>query len=220
MQFRATTMDFAAGAVVFPGGRLDPADPGRVCTHHAPDRLGRHRVTGARPAGGGGDPRGGRECGVLLESPRRPGALGRWVTPPKRTPPFRRRVLPDGGARAEPAVAQQPPPRRCARSGVVRSGARRRRGRTPAADAPTRALLAELATLTDVATALALRPTIVPVLHDDESRGRRAVIRERFLTPLICGPVTGMGALPSPLSSGDQEPCPEKPAPVTYLDAG
>lgn len=45
---------------------------------------------------------------------------------------------------------------------------------------PTRALLAELATLTDVATALALRPTIVPVLHDDESRGRRALrlIRE------------------------------------------
>lgn len=35
VQHRASTMDFAAGAVVFPGGRVDPVDRAAVATHPA-----------------------------------------------------------------------------------------------------------------------------------------------------------------------------------------
>ena len=178
VQFRATTMDFAAGAVVFPGGRLDPADRA-VCvpTTH----LTAWAATGL-PAPGllaaAAIREVAEECGVLL-TPDDLVPWDDWVTPP-------------GGRRRFDVAFYLTAARAGQRWRNTTTEALRAQWRGPqqlldAAAAgrlrlmpPTRALLAELATLTDVATALALRPTIVPVLHDDESRGRRALrlIRE------------------------------------------
>ena len=164
VQFRAATMDFAAGAVVFPGGRLDRGDrPVDVPLAHlgawlstnlpAPGLLAAAAVREVA-----------EECGVLLTAADLV-PWDDWITPP-------------GGRRRFDVAFYLTPARpdqhwRNTTTGAVRADWRRPSDLLQAAGAgevrllpPTRVLLTELATFADVASALALRPPIVPVLHD------------------------------------------------------
>lgn len=82
-QHRVATMDFAAGAVVFPGGRVDPADAATSVvapTEHAP-AWARTSLPSADTLVAAAIREVAEECGVLLE----PAALvpwDNWVTPP------------------------------------------------------------------------------------------------------------------------------------------
>ncbi|MBK8447704.1 MAG: GNAT family N-acetyltransferase [Micropruina sp.] len=164
VQFRAATMDFAAGAVVFPGGRLDA---GEQAVEVPSTHLVAWAATGL-PAPGllaaAAIREVAEECGVLLTAADLL-PWDDWVTPP------------GGGRRFDVAFYLT----------AARAGQHWRNTTTEAVRAdwqrpddvlaeaargllrlmpPTHALLTELAALPDVATALALSPAIVPVLHD------------------------------------------------------
>ncbi len=104
VQHRAMTMDFAAGMVVFPGGRTDDADRlgGAVGTHPA-DVVARHAAAWrATSIGAGGDAAARAMAGTLLTTAQREvleetGASlaaealqpwANWVTPPGRSKRF------------------------------------------------------------------------------------------------------------------------------------
>lgn len=164
VQYRAATMDFAEGAVVFPGGRLLPGErpvavsPAHALSWAATDlpEAGVLAAAAIREVA--------EECGVRLRAADLV-PWDDWVTPPG----GRRRfdvaffltaVRPGQGWRNTTTEA-------------VRTGWHRPADLLRDADRgvlrllpPTRTLLTELSALADVATALAARPRIVPVLHD------------------------------------------------------
>lgn len=164
VQYRASTMDFAEGAVAFPGGRLLPGElPVDVPAAHllawaatelpAPELLAAAAIREVA-----------EECGVLLAADDLV-PWDDWVTPP-------------GGRRrfdvAFFLTAARPVQEwRNITTEAVRTGWTSPIALLRDADAgavrllpPTRTLLTELAGLRDVATAIAARPRIVPVLHD------------------------------------------------------
>lgn len=164
VQCRASTMDFAAGAVVFPGGRLlagEPAVPvpaGHALAWVATDlpAAGVLAAAAIREVA--------EECGV----PLRAADLipwDDWVTPP-------------GGRRRFDVAffltaARPGQDWRNTTTEAVATGWRRPADLLRDADAglvrllpPTRTLLAELSTFPAVGDALIARPRIVPVLYD------------------------------------------------------
>ncbi len=164
VQYRASTMDFAEGAVVFPGGRVLPGEhPVSVPATHAmawaATELPEPGVLAAAAIREVAE-----ECGVLLTAD---GLVpwDDWVTPP-------------GGRRrfdvAFFLTAARPGQNwRNITTEAVRTGWISPAALLLDADAgrvrllpPTRTLLTELASLRDAATAVAARPRIVPVLHD------------------------------------------------------
>lgn len=164
VQYRASTMDFAEGAVVFPGGRLllgelPVAVPVASMLAWAATELPAPELLTAAAIREVAE-----ECGVLLTADNLV-PWDDWVTPP-------------GGRRRFDVAffltaARPGQDWRNTTTEAVRTG-----WASPAAllqDAnagrvrllpPTRTLLTELASLRDVATAIAARPRIVPVLHD------------------------------------------------------
>ena len=165
VQVRADTMDFAAGAVVFPGGRLDAAErPVDVPAEHA-DAWAATNLPDARLLAAAAIREVAEECGVAL---RADDLLpwDDWVTPP-------------GGRRrfdvAFYLTAARPEQGwRNTTTEAVDAGWRTPGGLLGAADRgevrlmpPTRALLVELSQLPDVGTALATPRRIAPVLNDD-----------------------------------------------------
>ncbi|MFT4294528.1 MAG: bifunctional GNAT family N-acetyltransferase/NUDIX hydrolase [Micropruina sp.] len=164
VQYRAGTMDFAEGAVVFPGGRVLPAEqPVQVPDDHAaawaatalpaPEVLAAAAIREVA-----------EECGVLIEADELV-PWDDWVTPPGGRRRFdvaffltAAHAGQDWRNTTTEAVrtAWRPPAEllREAERGLLRL--------LP----PTRTLLSELAVLPDVSAALAARPRIVPVLHD------------------------------------------------------
>ncbi|MFT4216169.1 MAG: GNAT family N-acetyltransferase [Micropruina sp.] len=167
VQYRASTMDFAEGAVVFPGGRVLPGEqavpvPVGHTAAWAATELPEAGVLAAAAIREVAE-----ECGVLL------GAddllpWDDWVTPP-------------GGRRRFDVAFFLTAARPGQHWRNTTTEAVRTVWVSPAellrdADAggvrllpPTRTLLTELAGLPNVAAAMAARPPIVPVLHD---RGR------------------------------------------------
>ena len=164
VQFRASTMDFAAGAVVFPGGRVLTGEvPVGVPESHAvawaatdlPD-AGVLAAAAIREVA--------EECGVILRADDLV-PWDDWVTPP-------------GGRRrfdvAFYLTAARPDQDwRNITTEAVRTGWERPGGLLADADRgllrlmpPTRTLLTELTALPTVAVALAAAPEIRPVLHD------------------------------------------------------
>jgi 8-oxo-dGTP pyrophosphatase MutT (NUDIX family)/GNAT superfamily N-acetyltransferase len=164
VQYRATTMDFAEGAVVFPGGRVLPGEPpvpvpaahAAAWTATALPEPGVLAAAAIREVA--------EECGVRL----RAGDLvpwDDWVTPP-------------GGRRRFDVAffltaARTGQDWRNTTTEAVRTGWRRPGDLLDGAGRgevrllpPTRTLLTELAGFPAVATALGRRPGIVPVLHD------------------------------------------------------
>lgn len=187
VQHRATTMDFAAGVVVFPGGRCDPADEAKgadlalsasiVAEHVHRWRLvpaETDRAVSARTLLATGLRELDEETGLLAD----PEALlpwDRWVTPeaaPKRFD-VAFFVLP------VPAHAPDQPTHLTTEAthsvweGVdaLLAGALEQRLRLMT---PTRVLLRELADLGDVASVLALRPVITGVRDDRPGSRPRA----------------------------------------------
>lgn len=168
VQFRAATMDFAAGAVVFPGGRLDADEqPVDVAAAHSGAWTGTH-LPDARLLAAAAIREVAEECGVLLRSDDLV-PWDDWVTPPG----GRRRfdvafyltaTRPDQDWRNTTTEAVMAAWRRPAEllqaavEGAVRL--------MP----PTLALLNELAGLANVATAVATVRRIAPVLNDDRRR--------------------------------------------------
>ncbi len=164
VQHRASTMDFAEGAVVFPGGRLQPAEiPVTVPSFHlaawaatdlpAPGVLAAAAIREVA-----------EECGVLLPADDLV-PWDDWVTPP-------------GGRRRFDvafflAATRPDQDWRNTTTEAVATGWSRPGDLLTDAGAglvrllpPTRTLLTELNLFSDVASALAARPRIVPVLHD------------------------------------------------------
>lgn len=169
VQYRAATMDFAEGAVVFPGGRVLPGEPAiAVPASHAlawaatdlPD-PGVLAAAAIREVA--------EECDVLLTA----GDLipwDDWVTPP------------GGRRRFDVAffltIATSEQDWRNTTTEAVRTAWRRphdllREGEWGVVRLlpPTRTLLTELTALAGVAAARVTAPRIVPVLHD-EGRSR------------------------------------------------
>lgn len=171
VQFRAATMDFAAGAVVFPGGRVDADEsPLPVPAAHAEA----WRDTDLPPAGllaAAAVREVHEECGVVLRAADLV-PWDDWVTPPG----GRRRF--DVAFFLTAARADQR--WRNTTSEAVAAGWRRPSALLDSADAgelrllpPTRTLLAELDAIGTVAEALRRRPRIVPVHNDQAVRRDR-----------------------------------------------
>ena len=167
VQYRASTMDFAAGAVVFPGGRVltgEPAVPvpaDHAATWAATDLPAPGVLVAAAIR------EVAEECGVLLRADDLV-PWDDWVTPPG----GRRRF--DVAFFLTAALPGQD--WRNTTTEAVATGWRRPGDLLRDADVglvrllpPTRTLLIELAGLSDAVAALSARPRIVPVLHD---RGR------------------------------------------------
>lgn len=164
VQYRASTMDFAEGAVVFPGGRVHPGESAVV----VPPSHGNAWAATDLPEPGILAAAAIREvveeCGVRLRASELL-PWDDWVTPPG----GRRRF--DVGFFLTAARPGQD--WRNTTTEAVTTGWRRPADLLRDADRgtvrllpPTRTLLTELSAITDVAAALAARPRIVPVLHD------------------------------------------------------
>lgn len=176
VQHRVATMDFAAGAVVFPGGRIDPADlaAGTALTLQAATEADhttawRHTESiagGARTLLATAVREVAEETGARLE----PGALvawDNWVTParyPKRfdvrffvyaVPPWQTSEFANTTTEAD--ASRWTP--------VAELVERTERGEL-AMLPPTRTIVDELAALGTLADVLALRPRIEPIQHD------------------------------------------------------
>lgn len=164
VQHRASTMDFAEGAVVFPGGRLLPEEMSvEVPAAHTPawaaTELPAPGVLAAAAIREVAE-----ECGVLLATDELV-PWDDWVTPP-------------GGRRRFDVAFFLTPARMGQDWRNTTTEADRTAWVSPVdllhdADAgsvrllpPTQTLLTELTSLRDVATAITARPRIVPVLHD------------------------------------------------------
>lgn len=164
VQFRAATMDFAAGAVVFPGGRVNLDErPIDVPPDHA-DAWTRTALPDARLLAAAAVREVAEECGVSLRAEDLV-PWDDWVTPPG----GRRRF--DVAFYLTAARAEQ----RWRNSTTEAVAAHWRRPETllQAAAAgdlrlmpPTAALVTELAGLQDVAAALSTARRIRPVLDD------------------------------------------------------
>lgn len=169
VQYRAATMDFAAGAVVFPGGRLDATDtPIPVPERH----LAAWTATALPEAGllaAAAIREVAEECGVTLTAADlKP--WDDWVTPP-------------GGRRrfdvafyltaARPEQVWRNTTTEALDADWARPGqllARAELGEVRLMP-PTRALLVELSKLADVAAALGANPAIAPVHFDARHTG-------------------------------------------------
>lgn len=187
VQHRQTTMDFAAGAVVFPGGRCEPEDrakgaelrlpPGLLDEHvdawRGVDVLGGTAEDQARTLLATGRRELGEETGLWAD-PSRLLPWDRWVTPersPKRfdvaffvLPVPAEDAAQPGHTTTEATHSRWEPVEEvlaAAAAGVL------------ALLTPTRVMLEELATLRDVATVVGHRPVISGVLEDlPETRPR------------------------------------------------
>lgn len=187
VQHRQHSMDFAPGAVVFPGGRSDPQDtaigaaldlsPSLVAEHvmrwarldvdaRDPEQLARARIaTGLRELA---------EETLLVADPVHLHPWDNWVTP--QTSPKRF----DVAFFVLPVPADAPAQPRHATTEATRSGwepahqvlADHREGRSLLLT-PTRVIVEELLALADVRTVLNLRPVIAGVFEDrSEERPR------------------------------------------------
>lgn len=164
VQFRAATMDFAAGAVVFPGGRVLPGEVGVAVPESHVDSWAATELPDAGVLAAAAIREVAEECGVVLAADELV-PWDDWVTPP-------------GGRRrfdvAFYLTAARPGQDwRNTTTEAVRTGWELPGSLLAEADAgvlrllpPTRTLLTELTTLPTVAVALAAAPEIRPVLHD------------------------------------------------------
>jgi len=191
VQHRATTMDFAAGVVVFPGGRCDPADEARgadlaLSAATLAEHVRRWRQVpvdapvhvdpsvSARTLLATGLRELAEETGLLAD----PEALlpwDRWVTPeasPKRFD-VAFFVLPVPGHAPDQPTHLTTEATHSVWEGVdaLLTAATEQRLRLMT---PTRVLLRELADLGDVASVLALRPVITGVRDDRPGSRPRA----------------------------------------------
>ena len=176
VQHRADTMDFAAGAVVFPGGRLDPGDARTPLSLAAPRLAELTAALAAVSLVGRDDPEGDaativaaavreveEETGVRL----RPDDLvpwDNWITPeaaPKRFDVVFFVVVADerewANTTTEAVRAEW-----LGVAAILDGAARGELLLLP----PTRVILTELRALGDVAAVLAARPLIAPVFDD------------------------------------------------------
>ena len=185
VQHRRTTMDFAAGAVVFPGGRCDPGDETKGAALDLPEPvLGEHVAAWSLLTVLEGDPRaqartllatGLRELAEetgLVAPPADLLPWDRWVTPeglPKRFDVafFVLAVPADAEAQPEHATTEATHSRWEPVAGVLEGAA----AGALAVLTPTRVILEELDALRDVATVVARRPVITGV-RDDRPQGR------------------------------------------------
>ncbi len=175
VQYRAATMDFAAGAVVFPGGRLDAGDPPIEVPADHLDAWAATQLPAAGLLASAAIREVAEECGVMI-APTDLVPWDDWVTPP-------------GGRRRFDVAFYLTAARPGQHWGNTTTEAVDAGWRRPAdllQDAaegtvrlmpPTRALLVELASLPDVAAALAAKPVIVPVLNDADKVRPRASVR-------------------------------------------
>lgn len=180
VQHRQPTMDFAAGAVVFPGGRCDPEDEATGAgLSLAPDVLAEHVDAWADVEVLGSDPRVqartllatglrelAEETGLLAE----PGALvpwDRWITPeglPKRFDVvFFVLPVPADAARQPAHTTSEATHSHWESAREILAGAGE--GRLVLLT-PTRVILEELDAFRDVATVLSRRPVIAGVRDD------------------------------------------------------
>ena len=185
VQHRQTTMDFAAGAVVFPGGRCDPVDrakgaelalPGALLDDHV-EAWSAVRIIPGEPAAQARTllATGLRELEEETGLRARPEALlpwDRWVTPersPRRFDVAFFVLAVPAGAGAQPghttseATHSQWEPV----SSVLAGGA----GGALSLLTPTRVILEELHALRDAATVVSRRPVIAGV-RGDRPEGR------------------------------------------------
>lgn len=185
VQHRRTTMDFAAGAVVFPGGRSDPQDEAKGAELAIPEPvLGEHVAAWSALDALEGDPRV-RARTFLATGTRELAEETGLVAPPEALLPWDRWVTPEGLPKrfdvaffvlAVPADAPGQPEHTTTEAthsrwepvAQILSGA--------ASGAlvlltPTRVILEELDALRDVATVVARRPVIAGV-RDDRPEGR------------------------------------------------
>ncbi|MFT3861842.1 GNAT family N-acetyltransferase [Micropruina sp.] len=164
VQYRASTMDFAEGAVVFPGGRLLPGElPLDVPDAHllawaatelpTPELLAAAAIREVA-----------EECGVLLTAADLV-PWDDWVTPPGGR---RRFDVAFFLAATHPDQDWRNTTTEAVRTGWSRPGDLLRDAGAGLVRLlpPTRTLLTELSLFSDVASALTARPRIVPVLHD------------------------------------------------------
>ena len=152
VQHRALTMDFAPGAVVFPGGRVDPQDEA-AARLRGTDVLVECAVREVA-----------EETGALID----PGQLvpwDRWITPvgyPKRFD-VAFFVLPvQGGAEFDHATEEATHSEWVSVAGLLRSAEDGRLTMVP----PTRTIVDELSALRTFDAVLGLRPHVRPVRHD------------------------------------------------------
>lgn len=182
VQHRTATMDFVPGAVVFPGGRVDPGDDQLGCEVDLPaERLAQHVVAwsatdqtrfgegaaGARTTIVTGLRELAEEAGIRADA----AALipwDNWITPlghPKRFD-VRYFVLPV----TDPAMAARfrntTTEARFSEWTSVAELEARAENRSLLLVPPTRVLVEELATFPTVAQISRMRPRIVPVHHD------------------------------------------------------
>ncbi len=191
VQHRVATMDFAAGALVFPGGRIDPADRARgealVLPEgivEAQERAWRHTAPvpgGARTLLATAVREVAEETGAVLD-PRRLLPWDDWITPvgyPRRFD-VRFFLYPldgSGDARAVESGAFGHMTTEAHRSEwlplarVVAATEREVLQLLP----PTRTLVDELSALGTVAAACAVRPSVRPVRHDLAARRPRGL---------------------------------------------
>ncbi|WIM68608.1 GNAT family N-acetyltransferase [Corynebacterium breve] len=178
VQHRVGTMDFAADAVVFPGGRVDPRDYDNQLTIAA-EVSSAWSHTALPPADvlvSAAIREVAEECGIELAA-RNLVPWDNWVTPPG----GRRRF--DVAffltfVRPEQHIAWQNTTTEALRSAweSVKSLLDDNEAGWIRLMAPTKALLTELGTFDKVADALAYRPNITPVLDDDPVRPRPSTI--------------------------------------------
>lgn len=188
VQHRVSTMDFAAGAVVFPGGRVDPGDTLAGAGLTVDDEVvSRHAAAWAgtdHDALGGGEAAARtvmatarrevlEETGALID----PGALvpwDNWVTPPGYPRRFDVRflVLPvakDQGADFAHATTEA---HHSDWTPLVELAQQAEAGRLHLMS-PTRTMVDELVALGDLAAVLALHPTVRAIHHDTAERRPR-----------------------------------------------
>lgn len=185
VQHRQSTMDFAAGAVVFPGGRCDPVDEAKGAELELPEPvLGEHVAAWSTVDAAEGDPRV-RARTLLATGARELAEETGLVTAPETLLPWDRWITPEGVPKrfdvaffvlAVPAEAPDQPEHTTTEAThslwepVVRilSGAA---SGALALLTPTRVILEELGDLGDVATVVARRPLITGV-RGDRPEGR------------------------------------------------
>ena len=160
IQHRALTMDFAPGAVVFPGGRVDPID---VTTAYR-QGISVARACAVREVA--------EESGAVVD----PSALipwDRWVTPvryPKRFDVEFFLLPVAAGDEFVHQTAEATHSQWLSVAALVRGAEEGTMTLVP----PTRTIVDELSALGTMDAVLALKPTVLPVRHDLAGRRPRA----------------------------------------------